>query len=464
MDKYKKLINNSIIFAIGNLGSKFLQFILVPLYSFTLSTADFGTADFLTQLVYLLTPIVSLELYDAVFRYALDKNEDKFVLFNTVSTVLLVVSLIAFLVSPIFANIFDDYHVYSTVIFLIANICFAFLSNFVRAIGYVREFAIAGIVNTFFMGIFSVIFLVVFKLGLVGYLMSFSIGLVAGCIYIVLSTHISRFIGINNFNKLKLFEMLKYSLPLIPNYFAWWLNSTSDRLFIITMISASANGIYAMATKIPNLINLLTMVFSQSWQISIVEEYKKKNSRKFVSNVFTSFFSILIISGILIIVSIKPIYWLFLDKSYYNGWRLTPLLVLAVIYSGLALLLEGVYTAYKKTFSVLVTTIWGAIINIVLTIILIPIIGIYGAALANVISFLIVTIMRMFEIRRLGLLVIDIKRILIYHLAFFIVTFIALKEESTFMVIGVGVIMVFLLIIFDRNIIHQLRIILNKKK
>lgn len=106
MNKYKKLINNSIIFAIGNLGSKFLQFILVPLYSFTLSTSDFGTADFLTQLVYLLTPIVSLELYDAAFRYALDKAENKFVLFNTVNTILLGVSLLVFFVTPFLATIF----------------------------------------------------------------------------------------------------------------------------------------------------------------------------------------------------------------------------------------------------------------------------------------------------------------------------------------------------------------------
>lgn len=463
MNKYKKLINNSIIFAIGNLGSKFLQFILVPLYSFTLSTSDFGTADFLTQLVYLLTPIVSLELYDAAFRYALDKAENKFVLFNTVNTILLGVSLLVFFVAPFLATIFYNYHIFITAIFLVANVYFSFLSNFVRAIGYVKQFAVSGIVNTFFMGTSSVILLVFFKLGLRGYLISFSIGLIAGCIYVVLSTGLGRFFRFDSFNKLKLIGMLKYSLPLIPNYFAWWLNSSSDRLFIITMIGASANGIYAMATKIPNLINLLTMIFSQSWQISIVEEYKNKNSKRFVSNVFISFFSILVIGGILIVISIKPIYGLVLDKSYYQGWKLTPLLVLAVIYSGLSILLEGVYTAYKKTFSVLITTIIGAIINVLLTIFLIPIMGVYGAALANTISFLVVAMMRMIEIKKLGLLALDMKRILIYHLAFFFVTFITFNEKSVFITMFIGILTVGVLILLDKNIIRQMEVILHKK-
>lgn len=462
MNKYKKLVGNSLVFAVGNMGSKLVQFILIPLYSYTLTTNDFGKADFLTQIVYLLTPILGLELFDAAFRFALDKSENKKVIFNSALIPLiamcLAVTFIALLIEPIFNN----YPVLITAIYLVMNILFSFFSNFIRAIGYIREFAVAGIVNTIFMGISSYLFLVILKNGLNGYLVSFIIGLASGCVYIIISTRIFEFIDIKKVSRNKIIAMLRYSIPLVPNYFAWWLNASSDRMFIITMIGASANGLYAMANKIPNFINVLTTIFSQSWQISIVEEYNHKGNKEFVSNVFISFISTLFMVGILIVTFARPIFLWILDRSYYEGWKLTALLVLAVIYNGIALFLEAIYTAYKKTFSVLITTTCGAIVNIIVTIILIPLMGYYGAALANIISFLVVILIRIAEIYKTGILIISIKRILAYHFFFFLITFISLICTNIFLVSMVGILMSVLILIFDRKFFKQFIFMKNK--
>ena len=200
MNKYKKLINNSIIFAIGNLGNKIIQFVLIPLYSFTLTTSQFGDADFLSQIVFLLTPIVSLELFDAAFRFALDKNENKREIFNTVSMILSVSALIVLLVSFIIAPFFKRYPIVLTAIFLILNFSFSFFSNFIRALGYVTQFAIAGIVNTFFMGIANVVLLLFMKLGVSGYILAFAIGLFSGVVYILVSTKVYKYFDYSLFN------------------------------------------------------------------------------------------------------------------------------------------------------------------------------------------------------------------------------------------------------------------------
>lgn len=448
-------MGNLLIFTIGNMGSKLVQFVLIPLYSYTLTTSDFGDADFLTQLVYLLTPIIGLELFDAAFRFALDKKEDKIVIFNSALFPLLNISLVTILITLLLKQIVGSYPILITGIFLIVNIIFAFFSNFIRAIGYVKEFAIAGIVNTIFMGIFSYLLLVIFKMGLYGYILSFTIGLISGCVYIIIATKLFKFIDLKSISKTKVIAMLKYSVPLIPNYFAWWLNASSDRLFIITMIGASANGLYAMASKIPNFINVVTTIFSQSWQISIVEEYNHKGNKKFVSNVFISFVSALFLVGILIVTFARPIFLWILDKSYYEGWKLTALLVLAVIYSGIALFLEAIYTAYKKTISVLITTTCGAIINILVTVSLIPLMGYYGAALANVISFFVVILIRIIEIHKIGILNIDIKRIIVYHFLFFLVSFISLICKNVILVSIIGIFICALILLLDRNISKQ---------
>lgn len=452
MNKYKKLINNSIIFAIGNLGNKIIQFVLIPLYSFTLTTSQFGDADFLSQIVFLLTPIVSLELFDAAFRFALDKNENKREIFNTASIILNVSALTVLLASFMIAPFFKRYPIILTAIFLILNFSFSFFSNFIRALGYVTQFAIAGIVNTFFMGIANVILLVFMKLGVSGYILAFAIGLFSGVVYILVSTKVYKYFDYSLFNFNKLIQMLKYSFPLIPNYFAWWLNASSDRLFIIMMIGSGANGIYAMANKIPNFISTVVTIFSQSWQISVVEEYKNKDNTKFISNVFDYFFCILILIGCLIIAFIKPFFHLMIDHSYYSGWLLTPALVLASIYNGVALLLEGIYAAYKETFSLFLTTAVGAVVNVVLTVLLIPVIGYYGAAWANVLSFLVVSILRAIEITHKEILKIDIKRIITYHIVFLIAWSFPIVVKNTYLSSVIDVLVIIMVIFFDKKI------------
>ena len=72
-DKYKALFKDTIIFAIGNLGSKMILFFLVPLYTNYLTTEEYGTADLIFTVAQLVVPVVSLTIYDAVIRFGLDK-------------------------------------------------------------------------------------------------------------------------------------------------------------------------------------------------------------------------------------------------------------------------------------------------------------------------------------------------------------------------------------------------------
>ena len=73
----EKLIKNVILFAIGNIGSKLLQIFLVPLYTRVMTTSEYGTVDVMQAIVSLLMPIFSFTIYEAVFRYAMEKDYDK---------------------------------------------------------------------------------------------------------------------------------------------------------------------------------------------------------------------------------------------------------------------------------------------------------------------------------------------------------------------------------------------------
>ena len=77
MNKYKKLANNTIIFAIGSFGAKFLSFILTRLYTGNMSSEAYGTADLLYQTVNVLYPILTFSMADAVIRFGMEKGYDK---------------------------------------------------------------------------------------------------------------------------------------------------------------------------------------------------------------------------------------------------------------------------------------------------------------------------------------------------------------------------------------------------
>ena len=76
-DRKMNLAKNTAMFALGNLGSKLLQIFLVPYYTRAMSESEFGTADVLQAVVALLLPVLSLTIYDAVFRYAMENDYNK---------------------------------------------------------------------------------------------------------------------------------------------------------------------------------------------------------------------------------------------------------------------------------------------------------------------------------------------------------------------------------------------------
>ena len=69
--KYTKLVKNTAIFAIGNFSTKILTFLIVPLYTYVLTTEEYGRIDLFTTTISFLVPIVTLQVQEALIRYLL---------------------------------------------------------------------------------------------------------------------------------------------------------------------------------------------------------------------------------------------------------------------------------------------------------------------------------------------------------------------------------------------------------
>ena len=151
MKEVKELAKNTGLLAIGQFGTKLLSFFLVPLYTYVLSTADYGTYDLMNTTVSLLVPILSLNICDSALRFPLDKDVDRKQIFSICclhmfASVLFGGILIGLNYYFDVISIVNDYPVLFLLLFA-SNAISGFLNCFVRGIDKVKEVAISGVLN-----------------------------------------------------------------------------------------------------------------------------------------------------------------------------------------------------------------------------------------------------------------------------------------------------------------------------
>ncbi|MDM5221859.1 polysaccharide biosynthesis C-terminal domain-containing protein [Peribacillus sp. NJ11] len=421
MNVYKKLVNNSLIFAIGNLGTKLIIFLLLPLYTTYLKKSEFGLVDLFTTTLSFLIPIFTLSIFDSVLRFAMDKNYDKqAVLINSI-VVTLGGFILSILIYPIFINIlpFDDLILYFYLILFFQSIN-ATLTQYVRAQGKIKLFAISGIINAFTLLFCNIVLLVIYQMGIIGYLVSLIFANLITGIFLIYKGKLKQSFKVSKINIKLTKEMLLYSIPLIPNALMWWVMGLSDRYIITYFLGLSATGVYAVANKIPSILNMVNSIFFQAWQMSAIEEHDSKDKDKFFSNVFNIFSIAMLVSASIILVNLKLIMKLVVADNYFEAWKYVPFLLLGVVFSSFSGFLGTNYIAAKKTKGVFKTSVIGAIINIIINVILIPKIGINGAAIGTMVSFAVIWILRIIDTKSFVDISINYKKIILTFIVLFI--------------------------------------------
>ena len=245
----------------------------------------------------------------------------------------------------------------------------------------------------------SYFFLIVKKAGISGYLYSIIISHFICCLYLFLGGNIYRYCRLSIEHRV-LRQMLIYGIPLIPNTIAWWINTASDRYLILLYLGSSFNGLYSVAAKIPNIISIVTTIFFQAWQISGVKEFGNKSYSSFYSNIYNVFTALIFSVSSIIIYLIPYIGGLLFKSQFISSWKYVPFLILGSVFSGLSGVLSPVYQAVKKTSVLMVSTLVGAVINILINIQFLPKFGLQVATISIFISFVSVWIIRLILVRK----------------------------------------------------------------
>lgn len=400
MSKFMKDIG---VYAIGNIGSKLITFLMVPLYTyFVHDTSDFGYYDVCLTVCLLLLPFFTLQLRDGAFRFLLDCDDEtqrrrivSFVARTMLSS--LFVTLLVAVVLALFTHI--DYLGY-TVGLLIAMSLQEVYSQVFRGLGNNRAFVMVGILSALGIGVFSVIFVAYMGWGIKGIFLANIIARVLALLLVeakvrLITRHTSWNINIGKVG----WEILRFTLPLLPGSLCWWLTGSSDRLFIKHFLGLDVNGVYAVAIRFTGIINTLAIIFYQAWQETAILQYHSPDRDRFFSRMFNSYIFLLGIILVGYVFMLKVNYsWLVAPQYHESLNYIYPLGLSAVLFA-LSAFFDMGYQCAKDTPRTLPAIVLAAIVNVALNFLLIKPLGVYGVILTQFITYIVLFTYRWHDMR-----------------------------------------------------------------
>ena len=308
-----KFVKDIGIYAIGNIGSKIITFLMVPMYTHYVDKSDFGYYDVCFTWCLLLMPFVTLQLRDGAFRFLLDCDNDtrrqRIVTF--VSRTMISTTVLSCIITAALAMLTNIQYLGYALGMLLAMSFQEVYSQVFRGLRNNRAFVTVGILSALGIGLFSIFFVVGLGWGIKGIFLANILARVLALIIVEARVRlITRNTRWSISSREVAHDILRYTLPLLPGSLCWWLTGSSDRLFITYFLGLDVNGVYAVATRFTGIIYTLAVIYYQAWQETAILQYNSPDRDRFFSRMFSSYITLL---GLILVG------YVFLLKVNY-GW------------------------------------------------------------------------------------------------------------------------------------------------
>ncbi|OLO71874.1 lipopolysaccharide biosynthesis protein [Actinomyces oris] len=413
------LLGNTLVFALGGLAVKAVSLVLMPLYTTALTAGEYGTAELLNSAIEIVLPLLSAGVVEALYRFSIDDDVPKDELFANSLLVLGGGGLCTGVLCVLGSVLWNMEHAAAFFVLFCSVCVFKATTQLARGLGHVRRFVLYGLINALAMVVSTYLLLVRARLGVEGYLWSYTIGYLVGGLAAFLGSAEYRLLAPFRVDRVLLRRMLVYSLPLVPNLLSWWLVSVSGRYVVLWGSGVAAAGLFTAASKMPALVNIVASVFQQAWQYSTAREIDSPDRGAFFGVVMRGYsLATLSVAGLVIALN-RPISRVMLQAEFAEGWRYVPLLMLVASFGVISIFFESFYQALKNSGVLMASTALGAVVNVILGVALVPFMGPWGAGLAGAVAYMLVLVVRACDLGRRINLPIDRLR-LTYQLALLI--------------------------------------------
>lgn len=402
----KSFSKAGIIYGLGGAVRKLSGFLLLPFLTQRLTPTDYGVFALISILLVGFTGIANLGTGNSLSILFFQEDDSKkrenliwtnfILLFFTNLVLLLFVVIFSKNISQVVlkTELYSEFIVVSFFGLSLRVLSDPFM-NYLRMIEQPLKYISINIFGTaafVLLIIYNVIYL---DQGLVGYVYAITLSQFISLLLIILwvGSHLSF-----KLIKGKILPLVKIGFPSIFGIFAFVLIDYSDRELIHLFLGLDSLGIYSVAYSFGMLVVLFTDAFSLVWAPFFNSYINKQSEAKFIFpsilNVYLALsFSILI----LIFGCSKPIFYLLTESSYHSGYSIIGLISFSYLMKGVYLIfLPGFY--FNKKLHLISLIEWvSAILNIILNLIMIPKLGLLGAAFATALSYLALCVISYFK-------------------------------------------------------------------
>ena len=403
MNKNKELAKNTLILTIGKICTQFVSFMLLPLYTALLNPEEFGVVDLFNTYVNLLVPLFNWQFENGLFRYLIDVRSDKNKVSRLFSTVFItnlfqiIVSCLIYLIAQGFIS--SEYRIF-LLIDIVLSILQCTLLQFPRGLGDNIKYAFSSFLSATSTVILNIVFIAGFGMGAYGMFFSIVIAKLISIVYLFLSNKIWEYFSFKLFDKECFKELCKYSLPLIPNSFSWWVVGASDRTIVSAFLGIAVNGVYSVANKFTSILVIFYNIFNMSWTETVSLHINDEDNEQFMEQTINSIFNLfscLIIGAIACMPFVFP---LMVNKHYNDAYYQIPILMVSVLFQIVVGLYSVIYVALKKSVEIAKTSFYAAVINVLVDIVFVNFIGLYAASISTLVAYITMAFYRYFHVKK----------------------------------------------------------------
>ena len=391
-------LKNTVIYALGDVIPKALAFISFPILTRYLTTEDYGIVNYVNSLTMFLLVfnVLGLNTYYLVHYHKCKTDEERMKLFGNLSIFIFFYNVVILVLFFFAGNLFDK-HFNSKIPFW-PFIFIAVLSGFFNAFSLLPlaslrlknksiQFAVINIGKNVVQLFMTIVLVVIVKMSALGVI--YSILIANAVFFIYFSIYIYQN-AVFQFDKVQLIKALRFSLPLVPGSLAYLLINLLDRIIIARFLSLSDLGLYGTAATLGFLINIISTGFYQALEPHIFRSYNKENFKREFDRIRRVFLVILLSVALGLAFLAREFLYFMSNEGFHSAYLYVPIILMGGVFSGINLLYATVITASGRTKVNSINTIIGCLISIVTNFVLVPWIGITGAAIAFTLAFAII--------------------------------------------------------------------------
>ncbi|MCL2003776.1 MAG: lipopolysaccharide biosynthesis protein [Oscillospiraceae bacterium] len=401
MNKKSSLGKNILIFGLGTSLSKLMSVLLIGLYTAYISTEDYGYYDILFTVISLMTPLVTLQITDALYRHLLDSRGDGDANRSVTNAFAVVAAGLGLAVAAFLAvNALADVR-FGGILpgYMVTSVMLVFSQQTARGLRRNAVYAVSGVVYTGVMMAANILMIVTLGFGVEALLYSTMIADVVAVLLIERTVGVFRRLRLSHFSFGQIQSMCRYSVPLLPGALMWWLLLLVSRAVISQTLGTSYNGIYAVSAKFPGLLIVVFSIFGLAWQESAITEYDSEHRNEYYTKTFNLYMRLLLSSMLILFSVTRSATMVLIGEEFSSAWRYIPFLYIGSIFSAFSQFYGTGYLSAKKTLGSFMTTFIGVGCGF-LCLFLVPVWGLQAAALAQMAAYIMVFLTRLVHTRK----------------------------------------------------------------